>query len=117
MGKPLMGEKQIFGFGRRRRLRLADQFVDGRTERESTRMGVITGKGMGFAVQCDRGSHVLILHQHNKLMQFMIIDAECEIWQLGSILFRFFAIFFYPSLSSPATIPSKSIPCRRAISS
>ncbi len=51
-------------------------------------------------------------------MQFMIIDAECEIWQLGSILFRFFAIFSYRISVQPCYNPieihfsSPRISCR-----
>jgi hypothetical protein len=38
-------------------------------------------------------------------MQFMIIDAESKIGQLGSILFRFFAIFSYRISVQPCYNP------------
>jgi hypothetical protein len=44
------------------------------------------------------------------MMQLLIADAKCWIWPRDSMLSHFFAIFRWPCLSSPATIPSKSIP-------
>ena len=48
-------------------------------------------------------------------MQFRIIDAKCEIGYLGSILFRFFAIFLYQYSLPPCYNPieNHSKPQRR----